>query len=43
MVAIGGTTSEALKKKNWTVAAVAGEPSPQSLARCILGKDEGEN
>ncbi|XP_068746802.1 uroporphyrinogen-III synthase-like isoform X1 [Montipora capricornis] len=35
LVAIGKTTAEAMKKKEWTVRAVADQPNPQALAQCI--------
>ena len=36
LVAIGKTTAEAMKSKQWTVTAVADQPYPQALAQCIV-------
>ncbi|XP_067036847.1 uroporphyrinogen-III synthase-like isoform X4 [Acropora muricata] len=36
LVAIGKTTEQAMKNKQWTVTAVADQPNPHALAQCIV-------
>ncbi|XP_074615563.1 uroporphyrinogen-III synthase-like isoform X2 [Acropora palmata] len=36
LVAIGKTTEQAMKNKQWTVTAVADQPNTQALAQCIV-------